>query len=83
MDWIIVEAEHGAQAQAELEAGKKVEMEHADTIKWLIEQLSHSSGKSDMPTDKLIHEVATRIAQDHLKELPDYYTRLKKMEEGS
>lgn len=26
-------------------------------------------------------EIAKRIALDHLKEFPDYYTRLKKMED--
>jgi len=28
-----------------------------------------------------LHAVATAIAKDHLSELPDYYTRLKKMED--
>lgn len=27
-------------------------------------------------------ELAKEIAKDHLKEMPDYYTRLKKMEKG-
>jgi hypothetical protein len=77
--WVI-KAAHGEQAQAELEAGKKVEMEHSGTIKWLIEQLSHSSGKSDKPVEELVKEMATKIAEDHLKEMPDYYSRLKDME---
>jgi len=28
-------------------------------------------------------QIATRIALDHLTEIPDYYTRLKKMEEDA
>lgn len=56
--------------------GVKVEMEHKDTVKWLVEKLG---GKAD---EALIKEVATKIAEDHLKEMPDYYTRLKAMEKG-
>lgn len=52
----------------QLEMGKKVEMEHAQTIKQFMKE------------DVKVEEVAEAIAADHLKELPDYYSRLKKME---
>lgn len=55
----------------ELEIGKKTELEHAATIKRF------------MRPEVDVNEVAEEIAKDHLKELPDYYTRLKKMEKGS
>jgi len=43
--------------KAQIEMGKKIEMEHVDDIK-----------------------LAEEISMDHLDEIPDYYTRLKKME---
>lgn len=58
----------------ELAAGTEVEMEHAGTIRWMAEQLGSK------PDESFVREVASRIAQDHVTELPDYYTRLKKME---
>lgn len=58
-------------SEEELAMGVKVEMEHADTIKRI---------QSGELTD--IKDIATAIAQDHLKEMPDYYTRLKAMEAG-
>jgi hypothetical protein len=73
MRWIRLAAEDNK----ELEMGKKVEREHADTIKWLAEQLG---GKV---SDALMQEAVTRIAQDHLKELSDYYTKLAKMESSA
>jgi len=51
-----------------------VEKEHADTIKWLAQKLGGEANEG------LINEVAQKIAADHLKEIPDYYTRLKDME---
>jgi hypothetical protein len=56
--------------QNEIEMGTKVEMEHKGTIEWLKKNCTTAS----------MDEIARRIAQDHLRELPDYYTRLKKME---
>jgi len=55
---------------AELEMGRKVEMEHKGTIDFLRKN-------PNAPLDKVVE----MIARDHLKELPDYYPRLKKMEE--
>jgi hypothetical protein len=54
----------------EFRRGVVVELEHTGTIK-----------KFARPGyDEL--EIAGSIALDHLRELPDYYTRLKKMEGG-
>jgi hypothetical protein len=51
----------------ELSEGTEDEMEHKDTIKEV-------APKADT------REVAKKIAEDHLKERPDYYDRLKEME---
>jgi len=59
-----------AQGPTELDMGRKVELEHTATIDYLRKH-------PDAPLQKVVE----MIAQDHLKELPDYYTRLKKMEE--
>ena len=68
MSWII------AAGDDQIAMGVKVEKEHANTIKWIVEKVG---GKAD---DALIEEVAKKIAEDHLKEMPDYYTKLKEME---
>lgn len=60
-------AKVGKSKDKELEMGKKVEMEHAGTIK-------------SIAPDVDVEGVAKLIAKDHLKEIPDYYTRLIKME---
>lgn len=49
-------------------AGAKVEMEHKDTLLSL-----------GIPEDK-IPEAAKKIAEDHIKEDPEYYKKLKQME---
>lgn len=49
-----------------------IESEHKDLYDFL-------SSKVDMPITS--YEFYKKIAEAHLKELPDYYTRLKKMEE--
>jgi len=74
MSWLIF----GTEESKELQEGIKVEMEHAETIKWLIGQVKN--GRND---DKdLEREAAAKIAEDHLKEFSDYYSRLAKMEGG-
>ena len=45
------------EIEAQIEMGKKIEMEHVSDVK-----------------------LAKEIAMDHLEEIPDYYTRLNKME---
>lgn len=49
-----------AEIKAQIDMGKKVEMEHVKDEKLSIE-----------------------ISMDHLEEIPDYYTRLKKMEKDA
>jgi len=56
----------------QLAMGVKVEKEHASTVAWL---RKHPEASLD--------DAAARIATDHLKELPDYYTLLDKMERGA
>jgi hypothetical protein len=63
----------------ELEMGRKVEQEHTDTLNWLLKEVNAPAER----LEALRTEAIQRIAQDHLKELPDYYTRLKAMESGS
>ena len=52
----------------QLEAGKKVEAEHAKTLK-----------DAGVPEGK-IKEAEAKIAQDHIEEIDDYYVRLNEME---
>jgi len=56
----------------ELEMGIKVESEHNDVYEYLQDHFK------DMPLTKT--EFYERIAKAHLKEIPDYYSRLKIME---
>lgn len=67
------------EINSELEMGIKIESEHLDVYEEL-EQWLKSTFKdySKMPWTK--KEFYTKIAKAHLKELPDYYTRLAKME---
>lgn len=61
----------------ELQMGIEIEKEHLGTINWIIKELGGE------PKEDLLNEAAKRIAQDHLNEMPDYYTRLKEMEKGA
>jgi len=61
-----------ASEAEQLRQGEKVEREHEGTIEYL-------KREPNMPVGK----VERLIASDHLREIPDYYTRLKKMEEGA
>lgn len=67
------------EINSELEMGIKIESEHLDVYEEL-EQWLKSTFKdySKMPWPK--EEFYKKIAQAHIKELPDYYTRLAKME---
>jgi hypothetical protein len=58
--------------KGEIAKGIEVEKEHSDTIEW-----------AEKHPDATVEEVAKRIAEDHVGEIPDYYTRLKKMEDGA
>jgi hypothetical protein len=55
----------------ELRAGIIVEFEHLPTYKWLKEYLDKNDG--EMPP---VVEFQKHIAVDHIREYPDYYTRL-------
>ena len=76
MSWT-KKAGDGTEPKSELDLGTGVEMEHADTIRWIFDNITGPEAK--IP-DGFVEEVATKIAQEHLKEMPDYYTRLKEME---
>jgi hypothetical protein len=53
-----------------LREGIRAEMEHAKTIRWVKKN-----------PEKSVDEALKRIAQDHIAEAPDYYQRLKAVEE--
>jgi len=58
----------------QLEMGIKVEMEHANTVKFIKDYYNKNN---EFPDDK---DIAKHIAMDHLDEFSDYYTYLKNME---
>jgi hypothetical protein len=60
----------GSDSDSEIGMGRKVEWEHVATINYLRQN-------PEAPIEKVVE----MIAKDHLKEIPDYYTRLKKMED--
>ena len=74
--WLPVDkSEHNGK---ELEQGKRVEKEHTDTLRQLINKLNP---KLDRKTfDKLLNATIENIAKDHLDELWNYYTKLKTIE---
>jgi hypothetical protein len=57
----------------QLKKGIKVEKEHTGTIIKVAKLASHKVKVN-------INKVAEMIAKDHLREIPDYYTLLTKME---
>jgi len=65
--------------EKELEMGIKIESEHGDIYKELKEWMEKTYKEySSMPwSEKEFYE---KIAKAHLREMPDYYTRLAKME---
>ena len=62
----------------QLELGKEIESEHKD-IWELLKDFSDNVVKERLPFGE--KEMYEKIARAHLKEIPDYYTRLKKMED--
>lgn len=77
----------------ELEMGIKIESEHGDVYaelkKWAgdlfrehsVEVMLEDDGEPTMPwTEEEFYE---KIAKAHLREMPDYYSRLTKMEKES
>jgi len=66
--------------ETQLDMGKKVEKEHSDIYDFFSKHLKKHG--IDMPVSR--DEFFKMIAKAHIKELPNYYTMLKKMEgEGS
>lgn len=65
-----------SMSNSELEKGIKVESEHGNIYEEIDFYLE--SFNIGMPWSK--EEFYKKIAQAHLKEIPDYYTRLEKME---
>ena len=63
----------------QLEMGIKIESEHCDIYeeieKWIDKNYQEYSS---MPFSK--RDFYKKIAEAHIKEIPDYYTRLQKME---
>ncbi len=59
----------GKTSIREFTRGLKVELEHLDTIR---DYVPNAKGRE--------LEIAGSIAMDHLDEYPDYYTRLRKVE---
>ncbi len=72
----------GAHAdEIELIRGIEVEKEHIGTVRFAMEQgalLVREGGTSAIIDAE--KQIVQRIAQDHLREIPDYYTRLDRME---
>lgn len=60
----------------QLKMGIKIESEHGDVYEYLDNYLEPFNIK--MPFTK--EEFYKKIAEAHLREMPDYYTRLVKME---
>jgi len=83
MSWIINAGdgtEGESKHEAQIKMGVEVEMEHAHTIRWIFDNITGPETK--MP-DGFIKNVAKKIAEDHLAELDDYYTKLKDMESSA
>ena len=63
----------------ELELGIKIESEHGD----IYEQLDSYLESFNVAIPWSENEFYEKIAKAHLREIPDYYTRLNKMEKDS
>ena len=61
--------------ESQLKLGIKKESEHQDTYDFLKKYVQETG---ELPEAKVFF---TKIAQDHTKEISDYYTRLEIMEE--
>lgn len=62
----------------QLEMGKEVEKEHDDVYDFISQHLKKRD--VDMPVSR--NKFYEMIAESHIKELPNYYTKLKEMERG-
>jgi predicted DNA-binding protein len=61
-------------SESQIEQGIKIEKEHKDVYDALCKKFG-----DDMPWT--LEEFAKKIAEAHLEELDDYYSRLKQMEQ--
>jgi len=64
--------------KSELKKGIKVEEEHEDLYDFFVKEFKKID--TDMPISK--EDFYKKIAQAHLKEMPDYYTKLAQMEKS-
>lgn len=62
----------------ELEMGIKIESEHGDIYEELRDWIDENQIQQGMPWSK--KDFYEKIAKAHLREMPDYYSRLTKME---
>ena len=65
----------------ELEMGIKIESEHGDIYEDLLRWVDKKFIEVGMPWSK--RELYEKIAKAHLREIPDYYSRLTKMEKDA
>jgi len=62
----------------QLEEGIKIEKEHGDVYEFLTQWANNNSLELPLTED----EFAEMIAKAHLREMFDYYTKLKEMEDA-
>ena len=65
----------------ELEMGIKIESEHGDIYEDLLQWVDEQFIEVGMPWSK--RELYEKIVKAHLREIPDYYSRLTKMEKDA
>ena len=67
----------GTDTESEKDMGLKVEEEHRETLEKLIKKLSPEIDEESL--NDLVAVGIEGIADDHLKEHEDYYTKLKSL----
>jgi hypothetical protein len=65
--------------QADKHSLESIAKKHGVSLKLIQKEFEMGMSVEKEHTDDV--EIAKEVAMDHLVELPDYYTRLKKMEE--
>jgi magnesium-transporting ATPase (P-type) len=74
-------SEGDAQFNEQISIGERVEREHSDTIEKLLKKVSPELSEEEI--SNIVDEATVMIAADHLKEMKDYYTKLKEMESSA
>lgn len=69
-------SQYNESSDSQLEIGKKIESEHLDVYEYFQDFLDKHDLKMPLSKDELYE----MIAKAHIKEIPDYYDRLTKME---